>query len=48
MTQFNPTGRDVCNPAEIAANLLAMSAGNMVGGTGGIALGCRLAYGPQG
>ncbi len=44
MTQFNPNGLDVCNPAEIAANLLALSAGNIVG----VALACRLAYGPQG
>jgi formate/nitrite transporter FocA (FNT family) len=48
MTQFNPSGLDVCNPAEIAANLLAVSAGNIVGGAVGVALACRLAYGPQG
>lgn len=33
---------------EFAANLLAVSAGNVVGGAGGVALAYRLAYGPQG
>jgi formate/nitrite transporter len=32
---------------EFAANLLAVSIGNVVGGAGGVALAYRLAYGPQ-
>ncbi|HSM40761.1 MAG TPA: formate/nitrite transporter family protein, partial [Afifellaceae bacterium] len=40
-------GAGVGIPA-FAANLLVVSAGNIVGGAGGVALAYRLAYGPQG